>query len=155
MESTELALVKPQDVTLTHYGVRGMKWGVRKARIQAREVNHLRREYRLAKRNPNANSDTINAAKYKYKAARKEFNRNAPTQVKIERNAIQTAKVLAQVGMLYAADQRFFGGVGTKVAKTAVKGAIKGVGMLTISAYYASKGHTNINWFTASGRKII
>lgn len=155
MKSTELVLAEPQGVTLMHYGVKGMKWGVRKARVQAREVNRLRKQYRLTKRNENANSDEIRAAKYKYKYAKKEFNRNAPSQVKLERNALQTAKVLAQVGMLYAADQRFFGGVGTKVAKSAVKGALKSVGMLTISAYYGSKGHSNIHWFTESGKKII
>ena len=154
MKST-IYMVWGKTFELQHYGVKGMKWGVQQARVKAREVNHLRKEYRLAKRNPNAYSDQIRAAKYKYKYAKKEFNRNAPTQVKLERNAAHTAKVLAQVGMLYAADQRFLGGIGTKVAKGAVKGAIKGVGMLTISAYYRSKGRSNIHWFTGSGRKII
>lgn len=154
MKST-IYMVEGKEFSLCHYGVKGMKWGVRQARVKAREVNHLRKEYQLAKRNPNAYSDQIQAAKHKYKYAQKEFNRNAPTRVKIERNAASTAKVLAQVGMLYAADQRFLGGAGTKVAKGAVKGALKGVGMLTISAYYRSKGRSNIHWFTESGKKIF
>ena len=136
---------------LMHYGVKGMKWGVRKARQKSRELDEKRTSYKRVMKDDTKSLEDAKSARKAYKDAKKEFRQNAPMQVKLERGAAQTAKVLGKVGTMYAVDQVFWGGVGTK----AVKSALKGVGMLVISAYTKARGGYDIHWYTKDGRKIV
>jgi hypothetical protein len=144
---------------LYHYGVKGMKWGVTQAREAGRELNRKKRAYNRAKLSRNVSllrgesgmsvaykTDNYNQAKYEYKQAKKEFNRNAPTRVKVERGAANTAKTLAKIGALHVIDKKYFGGAGTASAKIAAEAAIKVVGMTTITAVSLARGHSNLKW---------
>lgn len=52
MESTELTIytVNGMDFPLQHYGVKGMKWGVRKARQEYKKLDQLKGQYKHAKK---------------------------------------------------------------------------------------------------------
>lgn len=52
MESTELTIytVNGMDFPLQHYGVKGMKWGVRKARDEYKKLDQLKGQYKHAKK---------------------------------------------------------------------------------------------------------
>lgn len=52
MESTELAIytVDGKEFELQHYGVKGMKWGVRKARDEYKKLDQLKGQYKHAKK---------------------------------------------------------------------------------------------------------
>lgn len=170
MESTEL----------THYGVKGMKWGVRRAqkgtkwdaataRKKSRELNQKKKAYQQAEsrlknhinsRDPyfmSKKREKVNArdeARSDYKRAKKEFAENAPTRAKVERVARNGAKAvagtLAKVGEAYVVDQMFFGGYGT----TACKEALRTVGMATITAYTMARGGYDIKWYDKAGNRV-
>lgn len=144
---------------LYHYGVKGMKWGVTQAREAGRELNRKRSVYRRAKLSRNLSAlrgesgvsvaykqDNYNQAKYEYKQAKREFNRNAPAKVKAERGARNAAVALAKIGAMHVIDKKYFGGVGTASAKIATEAAVKVVGMTAITAYSLASGHTNLKW---------
>lgn len=149
------------DLELYHYGVPGMKWSVRQAREAGRELNRKRAVYKRAKLSRNVSvlrgesgtsvaykTDNLNRAKYEYKQAKKEFRRNAPNSVKLERGAKNAAKSLAKIGALYVADKKYLGGAGTASAKIAAEAAIKVAGMTAITAYSLARGDSNLRWRT-------
>lgn len=172
METT-VYTVNGQSFELQHYGVKGMKWGRRKAREEYRELDYRKRAYRSAKKHYRATvrrsmrsvvtdpsevkRDRLNAAvdygktKRAYKAQKAEIRKNAPVEAKLERGAVMASRALAKVGTMYVADQVFYGGAGTR----ATKAVLKGVGMLTISAVAKASGATNIHWYDKNGRKIV
>lgn len=147
------------DLELYHYGVKGMKWGVRQARQAGRELDRKKRAYTQAKRARNraVSRDTgyddiarktanYTQAKADYRQAKREFNENAPNRVKVERGVRKTAAALGKIGMMYVADQKFLGGVGTAATKIAAQSAVKVIGMTAVTAYTMARGGTNIKW---------
>lgn len=146
---------------LYHYGVKGMKWGVRQAQEAGRELDRKRKMYKQAKLARNISllkgesgvsvgykTDNYNQAKTDYRQAKKEFNANAPARVKVQRGAKNATIALAKVGALYVVDQKVFGGAGTQAAKIAAESAIKVVGMTAITAYSLARGDSNLKWTT-------
>lgn len=144
---------------LYHYGVKGMKWGVRQAQEAGRELDRKRRAYKRAKLARNVSmlrgesgvsvgyrTDNFNQAKSEYKQARKEFNAYAPTRVKVQRGARRATVALAKIGALHAVDKKMFGGVGTEAAKLATEAAVKVVGMTALTTVALARGDTNIKW---------
>lgn len=154
MESTELTIytVNGIDFPLQHYGVKGMKWGVRKARDEYKKLDTLKGQYRHAKKaydrsfgyyyqnskqgfslnrakrvqNNERFKDSVRDAqrlertKKAYKEQKKAVRKNAPVAAKLERGARAVGRGLAVVGGLAVVDHVYFGGAGTKMAKTAV-----------------------------------
>lgn len=123
---------------LCHYGVKGMKWGVRQARQKSKELDNARAAWRRSKRGTTASAAEIHALKSKYKYAQKEWRANTTPAQKAERGAKKTAQALAKVGMLYATDQMFFKGTGTKVAQKAIIAAVNATGTIAVAAIRAS-----------------
>lgn len=144
---------------LCHYGVKGMKWGVRQAQEAGRELDRKKRAYKRAKLSRSISTlrgesgvsvgyktDNVNLARSEYRQAKKEFRAYAPTRVKVQRGAKNAAKALAKVGALYVVDQRVTGGAGTQAAKLAAEAAIKVAGMTAITAYSLARGDSNLKW---------
>ena len=90
---------------LYHYGVQGMKWGVRKNRAN-KEVT------------------TTSSPRLRSKEQGKAI------YARVKNGAKKTSQVMAKLGVAYVADQVLFDGVGTD----AVKFAMKEIGKITITA---------------------
>jgi hypothetical protein len=158
-------MVAGQTFELQHYGVKGMKWGRRKAqntantqkwstkqaRDEYKKLDKLKGQYKHAKKAYNrsfsyaseqsnnfslsrvrrAEKDAawndaqrdakrVNETKKAYKEQKKATRKNAPVAAKLERGARKVGVGLAAVGGMYLADQVYFGGAGTRFAKSAV-----------------------------------
>lgn len=152
---------------LYHHGVKGMKWGVRKKRpdrLESRkgdsattrkvkeDYNNLSdqefmRKYSTSKKtyakrvarygDPYMNSPLAKAGK---KLASKSKTNGKKT---VAKGAATAAKVLRKIGAAYLTDQLFFGGAGTKAAKTGVKYT----GRAVVTAYMKARGATDIRWY--------
>lgn len=146
---------------LYHYGVKGMKWGVRQAREAGRDLDRKMRSYKQANRaykravSKDASLEDItykrrnrDQAKANYEQAKLEFNENAPTRVKAERGAKRAAIALAAIGTTYVVDKKYLGGVGTATAKVTTEAAVKVIGMTAMTAFTMARGHTNLKWTT-------
>lgn len=89
---------------LYHYGVKGMKWGVRKDRA-SKEVT------------------TTSSPRLRSKEQGKAI------YATVKKGAKTTSQVMAKLGVAYVADQVLFDGVGTD----AVKFAMKGIGKTAVA----------------------
>lgn len=83
-----------------------------------------------------------------YKSAKKDFNKHTTVGQKINRAVSSkggqaTTKALRKIGVAYMTDQIFFGGAGTKAAKS----AIKTIGRTAISTYVYARGGRDIRWY--------
>lgn len=116
MESTELA----------HYGVKGMKWGVRRYQ------------------NKDGSLTSAGKKRQRIQEKSKDFGRIA------KKGAKAVSNTLAKIGTAYVADQVFFGGMGT----AACKEAIRVVGMATITAVKMARGGYDIKWYDKSGNRV-
>ena len=144
---------------LYHYGVKGMKWGVRQAQEAGRELARKRSAYKRAQLARNVSllrgesgvsvgyrADNYNQAKSEYRQAKKEFRAYAPARVKVQRGAKNATVALAKIGALHVVDKRVFGGAGTQAAKIATEAAVKVVGMTAITAYALARGRSDLKW---------
>lgn len=144
------------DLELYHYGVKGMRWGVRRNRVNKDYSAKQRKQDRAfygkggEKRiNRKLNEGHGLRGARHYEAERKE--RNEKLQKKLRKGAKKVTNAMATVGTYYLADQIFWGGAGTR----AVKQAIKVVGMTAITAYHKARGGSDIHWYDKNGRKIV
>jgi hypothetical protein len=103
-----------------------------------------RQEYRNERKN-------LKEAKQAYKDQKKHVRKNATVKQKMSHGAKRIPGIMAKVGAVYAADQIFYGGAGTR----AVKNGLKAVGILTVSAVAKARGATDIHWYDKDGRKIV
>ena len=153
MEST-IYTVNGMEFELQHYGVKGMKWGHRKAREEYAKLDKAGREYRRAGRMYRRAAKTAlkndvltvgnafaarklkdiykkeyNDAKKAYKEQKKNVRANTTAGQKAAR-AVTSA--LRAAGSLYVADVMLTGGAVTratvKVGKAAVKSTLNKVG---------------------------
>lgn len=73
--------------------------------------------------------------------------KRTPTKQKViktaAKGAVKTAQILSNVGTAYLADQIFFNGTGTEIAKSAVKNA----GRAAVSAWVYGHGGRDIHWY--------
>jgi hypothetical protein len=174
MESTELM----------HYGVKGMKWGVRRAKKSSGGLTD-RQIKKYAKKGYAQDSfrsnktvagkvwdaytgahKTMASAKYETSSkkqnreraekylADKEKNRKPSTKKKLAKAAAKGAKATA--GCLAKVGQAY---VTDQLffggyGTAAAKEAIRGVGMATITAYTMARGGYDIKWFDKQGRRV-
>ena len=144
------------ELELYHYGVKGMRWGVRRNRVNKDYTAKQRKrdrafygqggERRINRRMNEGHG--LQGARH-YEAERKE--RQEKTKKKLQKGAKKATRALATVGTYYVYDQVFWGGAGTR----AVKNAVKTVGMLAISAVHKARGGYDIHWYDKQGRKIV
>lgn len=157
MQSTELTIytVDGEEFPLQHHGVKGMKWGVRKAREEYKKLDEAKGKYKHAKKAYNRSfgyyyqnsgkafslnrvkrventerfrdsmrdAQRLNKTKKAYKEQKKAVRKNAPVAAKLERGAKAVGRGLAVVGGMAVVDHVYFGGAGTKFAKSAVNKA--------------------------------
>ena len=183
LEST-IYTVAGKDFELQHYGVKGMKWGVRKASKSSGDLTD-RQIKKYAKKGYAQDSFRSNKtiggkiwdaytgahktqASIKYDTSSKKANREraekyladkkqnkkSPSRKKAAKiaakGATAVAGTLGKIGTAYVADQVFFNGVGT----TACKQAVRGIGMMTISAYTMARGGYDIKWYDKAGNRV-
>jgi len=113
-----------ENTELYHHGIKGMRWGVRRTRAQLARL-----------RGPSKKTENS-----------KDSN-NKDTKEKLKRTAKKGAKAatkaIGKIGKVYLTDQLFFGGAGTKAAKT----TIKYTGRAAVTAYTMARGGYDIRWY--------
>lgn len=139
-----------QQNELYHFGVKGMKWGVRKKtssvnkgytakqRKQDRAFYGKSGEKRINKKLNEGHG--LRGARH-YEAERKE--RNEKIQRTAKKVTKKTAKVAVKVGKAYMTDQILFGGMGTKM----VKEAVKQTGRAVVTAWVLANGGSDVRWY--------
>ena len=163
-----MSFVENYNAELYHYGVKGMKWGKRKATSSGNLSDRQIKKYAkkaYAKESYNNNHSTAgkvydrvtgahkinadmkyrNTSKKQNKEAAQKYltNRNKTVKQKVAKGAVSSAKVLGNIGTAYISDQIFTGGMGTAVAKA----VIKDIGRATITAYTMARGGYDIRWY--------
>ena len=145
------------DLELYHYGVKGMKWGVRKKsstvnksytakqRKQDRAFYGKSGEKRINKRLNDGHG--LRGARH-YEAERK--TRNEKTKKVVKKGAKAASRAMTKLGLAYMTDQIFYNGVGTKIAKETVKT----MGRAAVTAYTMARGGYDIKWYDKYGRRV-
>ena len=117
-----------QQNELMHFGVKGMKWGVRKKtstvnknytskqRKQDRAFYGQGGEKRINKKLNQGHG--LRGARH-YEVERKE--RIEKTKKTVKKITKKTARAAVKIGSAYVTDQIFFGGAGTRAVKSVVK----------------------------------
>jgi len=164
---------------LYHYGVKGMKWGVRRYQKKDGSLTSagIKKYAKKAYAKDSLNSNTSAAGRVYdrwsgahkihadaiYKTSSKKKNEAAAQRYLADKTvskkkaakvaakgAAATVKALSKVGNAYISDQVFFGGIGTKMAKS----AINTIGRAAITAYTMKRGGYDIKWYDKQGRRV-
>ena len=106
-----------KDCELKHYGVKGMKWGVRN--------DH------------NKKSNPVSSGRTQSKEQSEKIRKT------VEKGVEKASHVMAKVGSAYVVDQVFFDGAGTE----ATKAAVKTIGRAAITAVAMARGGYDIKWY--------
>lgn len=139
----------PSDSELYHYGVKGMKWGVRKSTRSSdnRAANYSNKQRIHDKKFYGKNAvkriDKKMSKGEGIQSARHDEVKRRERIAKVKEGSIKAQKALITVGRVYLTDQMFFGGVGTRAAKSAVKN----IGRFAISAFVYARGGRDIRWY--------
>lgn len=166
---------------LYHYGVKGMKWGVRRSNasgnIKSKKTKKPKKpkkteQDKIVKKNKRkASFEGIKSGYYKAQSVNalrkgklgesfyyelksqhhinkaREYENAAKAKKDISRTkktgAQKAVSVLGKIGTAYLTDQIFFGGKGTKAAKT----GIKYIGRAAVTAYVMARGGYDIRWY--------
>ena len=111
---------------LRHYGVLGMKWGVRKARGTA-----VSKSKRSSSKKKTSEEQAVKNVKRKI------------TKERAAKAAAKGAEVCAKVAQASLVDDMFYGGAGKKIAKE----TIKQTGRAVVTAYTMANGGYDIHWY--------
>lgn len=113
--------------------------------------------YRQAMKSKATQKDELSVIGNKYNdeiRRYKESGSGSSSKQKIAKTVAKGAKAaagtLAKLGQAYVADQVFFGGMGTDVAKAFVRN----VGMAGITAYTMARGGYDIKWYDKQGNRV-
>ncbi len=128
--------------SLAHYGVKGMKWGVRKKRDNSHNKNYSDKQRKsdrafYGNRGEKRINKKLNEG-YGLRGARhlevERKERKQKIKKTVKKGAKRAGRALVSVGSLYLTDQIFYGGAGTRavkqVGKSAARSAIKKIGKM-------------------------
>lgn len=166
-----------------HHGVKGMKWGVRKATNKYKELDSKKAEYKKAKK---AYSKSFNKAYSRSLAAYSPFKKQRDANDKRWDDVTKKSKKLNSAKKDYKdlkKEVRENTTVGQKIGRgmskagptlnkigrayisdqffnngrgtAAAKKAVQALGILSISAIAKARGATDIHWYDKQGRKIV
>lgn len=127
---------------LYHYGVLGMKWGVRRSGLTRQNASTYKgRGLTVAQANKKAIVDQA-AAKKQAKADKKAAMANMTSKEKFKHAAAKGKKAAATVAMASIVDDVYYDG---KVKKTG-KAAVKAAGRAATEAYLYKHGSIEVTW---------
>ena len=172
-----------QNYELVHYGVKGMKWGVRKAEKEYAKLDKAKVDYEKAKKaynksfnkaynrsiaaySPVKKHRDANDKRWKDAANKAEELESAKKAYKDQKKSVRKNTTVGQkIGRGLKKVGPTLGKIGTSYVydqtfnagrgTKAAKAFIQVAGMTAITAYTAARGGTDIHWYDKQGRKIV
>ena len=148
--------ITPTSGSLAHYGVKGMKWGVRRARktsSSSRNKSYTEKQRkndrafygakgeRRVNRNLNKGYGLRGARHLEVERRDAREKRKKFAKKTLMKGAKAASKAAATIGTYYLTDQIFFEGAGTKAAKRVAKA----IGRTAVTAFMKTRG-VDVRW---------